>query len=196
MSIDKIRQAVLFEATAEANRIVESAKNKSAAINDAQKTQITQEMEKLYASRVQAIENEYNRKLIQQKGVSSKQVLEKRNMVLSSVFKKAREEILNWPEGRYGEFMGRLVEKIVGNSGGRLVVHRDEREIFTLILTNINAKSSSEARIVLDETNHLSERGGFIFVGRDYEVDQTLEAMLKDIEQEMLPIIAKELFSG
>ena len=91
--------------------------------------------------------------------------------------------------------MGRLIEKVAGNSGGRLRVHKDETGIFTKILSNINEKRNTETRIILDESNPLNERGGFIFLGINYEVDQTLGTILKDIEQEMLPVIAQKLFS-
>lgn len=195
MGLDKIHQAVLSEATTEAARIVESARKKSAVFLNDQKTQTSRDMERLYNSRVQSIKDEFDRKLIQYKGMAGKQILEKRNAVLRSVFEETRETILKWPEGEYGDYMGRLIEKVAGNSGGRLRVHKDETGIFTKILSNINEKRNTETRIILDESNPLNERGGFIFLGINYEVDQTLGTILKDIEQEMLPVIAQKLFS-
>jgi len=49
-------------------------------------------------------------------------------------------------------------------------------------------------KITLDRNDWLPKRGGFIFVSADFEVDQTLDTMLQDIEHDMLPAIASELF--
>ena len=91
--------------------------------------------------------------------------------------------------------MTRLIEKTADKSGGLLRIHRDERDIFDKILSDINDKRETDALIVLDESNYLASRGGFIFVGEEYEVDQTLDLLLKDLKQEMMPVIAKGLFS-
>jgi V/A-type H+/Na+-transporting ATPase subunit E len=195
MGIEKIRESVLSEARKEAANIIETAKKRYASLMNIRKEEIVSEFDRLYKARTSAVADEFNRKLIQFKGVAGKQVLERRNMLLNALFEKARETILNWPAEKYGLFMAGLIERTARDSGGKLRVHKDEEDAFTRILSDINEKRSPETRIVLDESNLLNERGGFIFVGTDYEVDQTLELLLKDIKQEILPIMAKELFS-
>ena len=196
MGLEKIREAVLSDAGKEAGRIVENAKKRAGSLLTAGKEEIDREMERFYQSRTAAIEDEFNRKLIRFKGIANKQVLEKRNLLLRSLFQKAREEILNWPDDRYGEFMGGLLEKAAGESGGKLRVHSGEQQRFAGILSGVNKGRNPEARIVLDETDWLHEPGGFVFIGEDYEIDQTLGTILKDIEEEAMPSIAGELFSG
>jgi len=196
MGLEKIREAVLSNARKEAARIVENAKKHTNTLFAARKEEIAREIERSYQARTAAIEDEFNRKLIQFKGIANKQVLEKRNLLLRSLFQTAMEEILNWPDDKYGELMGRLVEKAAGGSGGKLRVHNGEKQRFAGILSNVNKPRNPEARIVLDETDWLHEPGGFVFIGEDYEVDQTLGTILKDIEAEAMPFIAKELFSG
>jgi len=195
MGIEKIREAVLSEARKEAAHIVETAKRHYASLMNIRKEEIVSEVDRLYKARTSAIANEFNRKLIQFKGMAGKQVLERRNLLLNALFEKAGETVLSWPAKKYGLFMTGLIERAARDSGGKLRVYRDEEGIFIKILSDINEKRSPETRIVLDESNPLNERGGFIFVGTNYEIDQTLGLLLKDIKQEMLPIMAKELFS-
>lgn len=195
MGLEKIRHAVLSEAKAEATHIIDSAKKKNADFLKSQKEAAEQEFERLWRLRRQAIEEEYSRKLIQAQGAASKRVLDKRNVLLKSLFDRAAKEILAWDRERYAKVMGRLIEDAAGKLEGKIRVHPDEKDLFERILSGLNG-SRGDARITLDQTAPLPERGGFIFVSASFEVDQTLNTMLKDIEHELLPAIAAGLFPG
>ena len=91
-----------------------AAKKTTADLLMLQKETAEQEFDRLCKLRMQAIEDEYNRKLIQFKGAAGKQVLDKRNDLLKSLFEKAKKEILAWPPEKYAEVMGRLIEKAAG----------------------------------------------------------------------------------
>jgi vacuolar-type H+-ATPase subunit E/Vma4 len=195
MGLEKIRHAVLSEAKAEATRIIGSAKKKNSDFLKSQKEAAEQEFERLWKLRTQAIEDEYSRKLIQLQGAASKQILDKRNILLKSLFERAKREILAWPPAQYGKVMGRLIENASGKLEGGIRVHPDEKDLFEKILSELN-QGRGDAKITLDQAAPLPERGGFIFVTASFEVDQTLDTMLKDIEHDMLPDIASELFPG
>jgi len=195
MGLEKIRQSVLAEARVEAVRIIDDAKRKNAVFLKSQKEVTEQEFDRLCGLRLQAIEEEYNRKLIQLKGIANKQILDKRNNLLKSLFERAKHEILAWPLEQYAQVMGRLIENAAGKLEGRIRVHPVEKGLFEKVLSELN-KGPGDAKITLDQTAPLRERGGFIFVSTSFEVDQTLDTMLKDIEHDMLPAIASELFPG
>ncbi len=195
MGLEKIRQAVLSKAKAEAADIIESAKKRNADFLKSEKEAAEQDFDRRCRLRMQAIEEEYNRKLIQQKGMAGKQILDRRNILLKSLFEKAKQEILAWPPERYVRVMSHLIENAAGNLGGRLRVHPEEEDLFQKILSGLN-KDRPNAKISVEQTAPLSERGGFIFISVSFEVDQTLDTMLKDIEHNMLPAIASELFPG
>jgi vacuolar-type H+-ATPase subunit E/Vma4 len=196
MSLEKIRQAVLAEAKTEADHIIEDADKKVSATVHAQKERIERDSERHYNVSIQAIEDEYRHKLLQYKGIVGKQLLEKRNLIIGDIFEKARKTVLNFSNEEYGRFMVGLINKVSGSIGGKLHIHHDEKNIFLKILPEINKGRSPETKIILDESHPLNERGGFVFIGAEYEVDQTLKTMFNDIEKEMLPVIAKELFSA
>ena len=193
MGLEKIRQAVLSEAKAEATRIIDSAKKTTAGLLTLKKETAKQEYDRLCKLRMQAIEDEVNRKLIQFKGAAGKQVLDKRNDLLKSLFEKAKMEIQAWPQEKYAALMGRLIEKSAGRNTGKIRVSPEEKAIFGKVLSKLN-EGRGDARITLDESAPLPERGGFIFVGADFEVDQTVDTLLKEIEHDLLPVIAADLF--
>jgi len=195
MGLEKIRQSVLVEARAEAARIIDGVKGRNTTFLKSQKEVSEQEFDRLCRLRMQAIEEEYNRKLIQLKGTASKQILDKRNILLKSLFERAKHEILAWPPEQCAKVMGRLIENAAGKLEGKVRVHPDEMDLFEKILSELN-KSRGGSKIILDRTAPLPERGGFIFVSANFEVDQTLNTMLQDIEHDTLPAIASELFPG
>ncbi|MCX8110594.1 MAG: V-type ATP synthase subunit E family protein [Syntrophorhabdaceae bacterium] len=196
MGIEKIRNAVLSEAEKEAKSILETAKKNARIFVERKKREIDEEMERLYKARVSAISEEYNRKLIQYRGMAGKQILEKRNILIDAIFEKARKRVLSLPSDRYKSLMENLLEKIAGDSGGRVRIHRDDMDIFREIVSVINQNRVGGNIIVIDEINTLPEKGGFVFVADNYEVDQTLNILFKDIRKDILPQMAKELFAN
>jgi V/A-type H+-transporting ATPase subunit E len=192
MGLDNIRQSVLADAKAKATRIVDSAENTAANLVKSRKEAAEQEFDRICRHRMQAIEEEYSRKLIQIKGVAGKQVLDKKNDLLRSLFEKARGEILAWPAEKYAGVMRRLIEKSAGDDEGEVRVHPDETAVFEKILSELNA--GRHAKLSLSRGAPLPKRGGFIFVSADFEVDQTLDTILREIEYDTLPVIAESLF--
>jgi vacuolar-type H+-ATPase subunit E/Vma4 len=195
MGLEKIRQTVLDEAKAEAKHITEAAQKQSASHIAYGKEEIKKEAEWLYKTRALSLEEEFNRRLIQFKGSAGKQILEKRNALISSLFDQARQKILAWPEDTYAQVMGRLIKKVSGDLSGKIQIHPEENQVFSKVLPGINA-TRDEAKITIDEAISLPERGGFIFARADFDVDQTLSTLLREIEYQILPVIAKELFEA
>ncbi len=195
MGLEKIRHTVLSEADAEATHIIESARKKNADLLKAQKEAADQEFERLWKLRTQAIEDEYSRKLIQVRGAASKQVLDRRNALVKSLFERATKEILAWNQERYAQLMRRLIEKTAGGCEGKIRVHPDEKDLFERVLSQMK-EGRGEARIALDRDHWLPRPGGFMFVSPDFEVDETLDTVLKEIEHDLLPAIAADLFPG
>jgi vacuolar-type H+-ATPase subunit E/Vma4 len=192
MGLENIRQAVLAEAKTKATRIVDSAKKNAADLLKSRKEVAGQEFDRICRHKMQAIEEEYGRKLIQLKGAAGKQVLDKRNALLKALFEKARAEILAWPEGKYAGVMRRLIEKSAASDAGEIRVHPDDTAVFEKILSELNAGRS--VKLTLSRSTPLPKRGGFIFVSADFEVDQTLDTILREVEYDTLPVIAERLF--
>jgi vacuolar-type H+-ATPase subunit E/Vma4 len=192
MGLENIRQAVLTDAKAKATRIVDSAKKNAASLLKSRKELAEQEFDRICQHRMQAIEEEFSRKLIQLKGAAGKQVLDKRNVLLRSLFEKAKEEILSWPAEKYAGIMRRLIEKAAGSDAGEVRVHPDDVSVFEKILSELN--EGRHAKLALSGGAPLSKRGGFIFISTHFEVDQTLDTILREIEYDAIPAIAERLF--
>lgn len=195
MSFENIRHRVLESAENEARRIISAARKQAEQYLTMQKNMAKEESERIYAARSRAIEEEYGRRLIRLKAKMGTTILEHRNAKLREIFETARERILAWPDDEYKAVMKRLVEQVAGREGGTLRVHGDDVAIFADISSELNTTRSPADRTLIDTGHPLSERGGFVFVGPNFEVNQTVRAILDRVERDLLPVIARELFS-
>jgi vacuolar-type H+-ATPase subunit E/Vma4 len=194
VALEKIQQAVKSSAQAEAENVLKAAGQAAQERAASEKEAIAREGERQYQAATRIIEEEYARKLLQVKGAAGKQLLQKRNALLVQVFQQARQQILTGDAGQYAAVMRRLLERAVGDLGGTLRVHPKDSAVFATILASFNAGREKAKQIQIDETKPLPEQGGFVFVGGTFEVDQTLDTLLKDMEYELAPRIAAELF--
>lgn len=194
MALEDIQKAVLDTARKEAARIVEAARQAADAKVAAETEALRREAERRYAAETRAIEEDYARKLVQHKGAANKRLLELRNRRLREVFQRARRQVLDAPADEYRQTMARLLELAAEGAGGLLRVHPDDRAVFEEILASFNAGRPENEQVRLDDAQALPERGGFILVSEDFEVDQTLDTLLTDLEHDMSPAIAAALF--
>ncbi|HPO16979.1 MAG TPA: V-type ATP synthase subunit E family protein [Candidatus Hydrogenedentes bacterium] len=195
MGLERISQSVLAAAKTEADHLLKAAHLAAEErVQDAREA-AERDGERHYQNAVRTIEEEYARKLIQCRGRSGKDLLTRKNTCLRAVFNHAKAAVLALPENTYMAVMRRLLERAAGADGGALRVHNEERSRFQRLLDEFNRNRSPEAQVRLD-TAALQVRGGFWFVCGKYEVDQTLDTILKDMERELAPQIAAELFGG
>ncbi len=192
--IDKIRDAVLATAETEASRILQAAQKHAEEIVRTGKEAAQQEADQIYRQRTRAIEEEFARKLIQLRGAANKEILDKKNARLGEVFSLARKKILDWPEQQYQDVMMRMLAEASGDSPGRVRVHPSDQRLFETIIKTLNVNRKPENQLSMDTSSSLPEKGGFVFVAADYEVDVRIATVLDDLERELTPELAAKLF--
>lgn len=191
MSLDKIKEAVLKASRTEAEHINAATEKQVKEKLEIQKENLRREFEYQYEARSRLIEEEYARKLAHFQGNAGKEYLEARNASLRAIFDRARQTVLSWPADEYGRVMKGFLEKITQGRKGRIRIHPDDREVFSTLLAGITA-GGGEEDVEIDDGS-LPERGGFIFISDEFEVDATIETILLDIERSLLPEIAEDL---
>lgn len=195
MALNEITQAVLDRARKNAELIVKSAQAASEEKVEAWRKNAETEMDKKFQSIKLSIEEEFSRKLIQMQGISNKAVLTKKNELLQQVFAQAKAKILSMPREEYRKVFKRLLEKSVGQSGGALRIHPEDKAVFEEMLAEFNEIRDEKDHVRLLDEQPLPERGGFIFVSDRFQVDQSLSTLLSDVQYESAPEISAALFS-
>lgn len=195
MGLDNISRAVLETARNEADHVLKAARKNADDKIAAARAAAERDGERKYQSAVHAIDEDLARKLIQVRGAANKEILAKKNARLRHVFDSARQKILAMPGPEYSDLMRALLDRSVGQQGGLVRVHPQDEKLFAQLLADLNKGRNPAAELKLDAANPLENRGGFMFVGGSYEVDQTLATLLGDIERELAPQIAAQLFA-
>lgn len=196
MALETIQRSVLESATAEANRIVKAAEQHAGDRVARETDAIRREEEHRYTLAARAIEDAASRKVSRAKGEASKRLLERRNALLERVFEEARKSILALPRDKYAADMQKRLEAAAGKSGGEVRVHADDKDVFEAMLSSFNATRDANAKVTLDMSAPLTQRGGFVFVAGSYDVDQTLDSLLAGLRHDLEPRLAAELFPG
>lgn len=195
MALDQITQAVLERAEKNAELIVKSAQLAAEEKVEVWRKNAEIESEKTFQAMERTIDEELSRKLIQMQGTANKAVLKKKNEILQQIFARAKDAILSLPSEEYAEIMKRLLAKSAGEAGGSVRVHADEREVFRALLDAFNEGRADNNKITLLEDDPLQEKGGFVYVSERFQVDQSLETLLNDIQYAAAPEISAALFS-
>ncbi|MCA1902542.1 MAG: hypothetical protein LDL53_10065 [Candidatus Hydrogenedens sp.] len=195
MALEEINKAVLESVQHEAELIIKAAQKEADEKKKSAQRNAEEKAERQYQTAIRNIDEEMARKLVQVQGQINKEILKEKNQIINQVFQKAKQEILRIPENEYQQLMQKLMERAIANeSNGILRVHKDDLNIFKTLVTNWNAQKGAGA-ITIDEQNYLPARGGFLFIGKGFQIDQTIDTLLADLQRELVPVIAQKLFT-
>ena len=196
MSLDKIQSAVIASAQKEAEHIVKAAEQAARDRVAREVDAIRREEDHRYQVNARAVEEDASRAVTQAKGEAAKQVLTRRNAVLDAVFAEAKKQILALPPDKYAAQLRKRLVAAAGITGGAVRVHPDDRIAMSSVLAAFNTGRAENARVVLDESVALPERGGFLFLAPSYEVDQTMRTLVQELQHELAPKLAAGIFAG
>lgn len=196
MSLDKIKSAVIASAQKEAEHIVKAAEQAARDRVAREVDAVRCEEEQRYQARARAMEESASRAVTQAKGEAAKQVLTRRNAVLDAVFAEAKQQILALSPDKYATQLRKRLEAAAGNIGGAVRVHAEDRIAMSSVLAAFNTGRAENAHVVLDTNGTLPVRGGFLFIAPSYEVDQTLDTLVQELQHELAPKLASEIFAG
>ncbi|MCC6793528.1 MAG: hypothetical protein IT366_00300 [Candidatus Hydrogenedentes bacterium] len=196
MSLEKIQSDVLAAAQKEAEHILKAAEQASRERVAREVDAIRRGEEHRYEINARALAESASRAITQAKGEAAKKVLARRNAVLDAVFAEAKKQIAALPPDIYAMQMRKRLETAAGSHGGKVRVHAEDRIAMSSILVSLNAGRAENARVALDEDGTLPTRGGFLFIAPAYEVDQTLDTLVQELQHELAPQLASEIFAG
>lgn len=193
--LERIQEAVLAEAASEARRIVDAAEKACAERVREEGEKNAREAERAFDARRRIIDEELEREIVLFRIEASRKVLARQNEILEDIYEAALGEILRWPADEYAALMRRLLDACAGPEAARLRVHPDDEPLFLDMLEAVNSSRTPENRISIDRDHPLGERGGFILVAGDYEIDSRLRTVMDDVRRETTPEISRRLFA-
>lgn len=188
MAFDDIKKAILDEAQKNAAEHQEAGRQESA--------KITQEWVQKTADKKQTIIKAAARKIdqkirqtqfkIQTKSQSS--ALEKKQKIIDQVYDSVLEKLSELSDAQYVEFMEKLINALP-NDQGLLFSVKEKRNLLKKALEN-----SRKRHQLSPET--IESRGGFIYQSDKIEINQSFEALIKDIKEKTLLTVTNKIFNS
>ena len=185
MSIERIRNYIVENAKKEAEQLIKTAEEQFR--NETESAKRT--LEKKYQEMLQADEKHLNedmkRYLGKLKSDCKMELLEVKNKVIDSVLESAISRIQSFPDSDYLTLMGKWLAKIPDYLEGELSLNtRDLKRINNAFIDDIN--KGREASISLN-TTAIDIKGGFIVKTKHYEIDYTLDTIVKNLRTTLIP---------
>ena len=188
MSIERIKKHILEGARKEAELILKAS--------DEQFLRETGDaglsLEKKYREALQAEEarcrEALQRTLAALKNELHRELLEVKNEMIAGVLARAANRIQAFTDGEYLAFMGKWLANVPDRLEGLMSVNaKDLKRMAGDFIDGIN--KGRKARIILNSTA-INIQGGFVVKTSHYEIDYSLDSLVKNLRTQLIPGIS------
>lgn len=185
MSIERIRNYIIENAKKEAEQIIKTAEEQFR--NETESARLS--LGKKYQEMLQADEKHFRenmkRFLGKLKSDCKMELLEVKNKVIDSVLDRAISRIQSLPDDKYLALIGKWMVKVPDNLEGELFVSAaDLKRIPSNFIDDLNR--NRKAKVCLSK-NAVDVKGGFILKTRNYEIDYSLDTVVKNLRTALIP---------
>lgn len=185
MSIERIRNYIIKNAKKEAAQLIKTAEEQFR--NETESARLF--LEKKYQEMLQVDEKylmeDMKRFLCKFKSDCKMELLEVKNKVIDSVLERAISRIQSLPDNDYLILMVKWLVKIPDHLEGELFVNAaDLKRIPGNFIDDLNR--GRKAKVCLSN-NAVDVNGGFILRTRNYEIDYSLDTLVKNLWTTLIP---------
>ncbi len=188
MSIERIKKHVLEGARKEAELILKAAEYQFRRETGNSRLSL----EKKYREALQVEEarcrEALQRTLAALKNELHRELLEVKNEMIAGVLARAANRIQAFTDGEYLAFMGKWLANVPDRLEGLMSVNaKDLKRMAGDFIDGIN--KGRKARIILNSTA-INIQGGFIVKTNHYEIDYSLDSLVKNLRTQLIPGIS------
>ncbi len=194
MSVESIKKRILDKAESEANLIVNKAreriKEEKKAFEDEQRAIFEEKTKK----EIEKVHSDLKRRIEQEQLKKSRALLERKNELLEELFSEVIDRVTSLPEKQYKEFLIDMILKDAPSGRSVLFLNKNDAKLFSKeIILSIN-KKLGKGREIVSGDYPVDIKGGFILKGKEVEIDDSLETVVKDVKEKEEIRISRELF--
>lgn len=195
MALERLRQSVLEEAKAEAERLLAAARaTRDARLKAAgeraeaeRQVRVAQERRRLEQEREQALANAARRERVE--------TLAEKNQLITRALEAAREQVHALPDPDYLALIEKWLLAVDPDVSGEVNTNaRDAGRVTPEFLERVNRQRPASGRLRRGRSD-LPIGGGVIVSADRYQIDLSLEAMLGALRETLTPRLAAILFS-
>ena len=185
MSIERIRNYIIENARKEADQIIKTAEEQFRNETESAKLSLGKEYQEMLRADEAHLREDMKRFLGKLKSDCKMELLELKNKLIDDVLDRAISRIQSLPDEDYLTLTGKWLANVTDHLDGELFVNaRDLKRITSAFIDDIN--KGRKARISLNATT-IDIKGGFILKTKHYEIDYTLDTLVKNLRTTLIP---------
>ena len=185
MSIERIRNYIIETAQKEAEQIIKTAEEQFHNETESASLSLGKKYQEMLHADEEHLREDMKRFLGKLKSACKMELLEVKNKVIDDVLNRTISRIQSLPDKDYLTLMGKWLSNITDHLEGELFVNAgDLKRITNAFIDDIN--KGRKARINLNTTT-IDIKGGFIEKTKYYEIDYTLDTIVKNLRTTLIP---------
>ncbi|MBU6391121.1 MAG: V-type ATP synthase subunit E [Planctomycetes bacterium] len=191
MSIERIKNYIIENAQKEAEQIIKAAEGQFRNKIECAKLFLEKQYKEMLHTEEERLMEDMKSTLIIVKSDYKMKLLEMKNSVIDNILERAMSRIQSLSDGDYLTLIGRWLADIPDHLEGELFFNaRDLQRITNVFIENIDKKRQTKIAL---STNPIGIRGGFIVKTANYEIDYTLDTIVKNLRTTLIPKLSDML---
>jgi len=192
MSFERIRERIIKEAEDKASEIVENERQRLSSSLELFKEEETLKFEKLKLDREKLLEYDLKKKIDIAKLESKRKILSEKRILLDAFFKKVEENIVNVSKDQYLLFIKKLIIKDAPKVNAFVFLNMKDLERFKKELEEFLKQEFKGSLKLSKEPADI--KGGVVIKSKEFEIDDSIEAIIEEFKENNEIEIAKALF--
>ena len=185
MSIERIRNYIIENARKEAEQIIKTAVEQFRNETESARLSLEKKYQEMLQSDEKRLREDMKRFLGKFKSDCKMELLEVKNKVIDGVLGYAINRVQSLSDDEYLALIGKWLAKAPDNLEGELFVSvADLKRIPSNFIDDLNR--NRKAKVCLSK-NAVDVKGGFILKTRNYEIDYTLDTVVKNLRTALIP---------
>jgi len=195
MSLDRIRQAIIAEATAEAQQIEADARRRHEQALESARQALRDEFAGRLARAKEDAEQESYRQVMRRRAEHNLSLLKQRNAILDDLFGQAARRLADLPDEEYHAVMQAWMKKLPDETGGEVLCNERDVKRLAPLVSKLNESRLPEVRLKIGRHPE-PILGGVLFRAEKFELVLTIEARLAQAREALAPEVSATIFSG
>lgn len=191
MSIENITANILKDATNGADDAINAAKKNAEVIINKAKEEAAEIIKSAAEKAQKDAESLKSRKVSAAELQMRKMMLQAKQDAIKNSFNTALEKLKNMPEEKYINYLAEEIIK-VPNNGTIILNKKDKEKIGEKLIKLVNEKLNAEKYTLSNNT--VNSSGGFVLKSGNIEINNTFEAILESMKDELTNEVAGALF--
>ncbi len=196
MNAEQVIQKIIADAKAEAEKIVQQAKDAQAKERSELDRELEQYRQQSTTIAEKAGQDEKSHILAAARMETARQLLSVKREVLDGVFAEAKQQLQNLNDDEYRKLMSRLMREAVETGDEEVVVDKNETRIDQEFVKNVNRELGPgyKGNLRLSD-DKLDLGGGFVLRRGKIKTNISFDVLIDQARKELEIELAKKLFS-